>query len=136
MVYETIMQLPFSLTDYQEMCDEILRLDKSVRYVGLADHLGSLVATVYKPGLVPLSTKEETEAYTIQAIQRMGAIQGGRKVGRLKYVVGRFENLIRATIPVVSATQDKFYLMLSMDLGSDPVRIIESRVLPHVEKGF
>jgi hypothetical protein len=102
----------------------------------LADHLGSLIATVYKPGLVPLSTREETEAYTLQAIQRMGAIQGGRKVGRLEYVVGRFENLIRATVPVVSATQDKFYLMLSMDRGSDPIRIIENKVLPHTQKNM
>jgi hypothetical protein len=123
------------LTSYDDLCNEVLRLDRSIRYVGLADHLGSLVATVYKPGLVPLSTRDETEAYTIQAIQRMGALQGGRKVGRLEYVVGRFENLIRATIPVVSATQNKFYLMLSMDLGSDPVRIIESKVRPLIEKG-
>jgi len=124
------------VTDYREMCNEVLRLDKSIRYVGLADHLGNLIATVYKPGLVPLSTKEETEAYTIQAIQRMGAIQGGHKVGRLEYVVGRFENLIRATVPVVSATQDKFYLMLSMDLDSDPIRIIENKVLPNIEKSM
>ncbi|AFU57517.1 hypothetical protein Ngar_c05740 [Candidatus Nitrososphaera gargensis Ga9.2] len=124
------------MADYQKMCDEVLHLDRSIRYVGLADHLGSLIATVYKPGLVPLSTKEETEAYTIQAIQRMGVIQGGPKVGRLKYVVGRFENLIRATIPVVSAGHDKFYLMLSMDLASDPIKVIENKVLPRVEKSM
>jgi hypothetical protein len=116
------------------MCSEILRLDRSIRYVGLADHLGSLVATVYRPGLVPLSTKEETEAYTMQAIQRMGAVQGGSKVGRLEYVIGRFENLVRATVPVVSSRHDKFYLMLSIDLGSDAMRIIENKVLPQIEK--
>ena len=66
------------------MRDEVLRLDKSIGYVGLAGHLGNLIATMYKPGLVALSTEEETEAYTIQAIQRMGAIRGGRKVGRLE----------------------------------------------------
>jgi hypothetical protein len=118
------------------MCEEVLHLDKSIRYVGLADHLGNLIATVYKPRLVPLSTKEETEAYTIQAIQRMGVIQGGPKVGRLRYVVGRFENLIRATVPVVSAGHDKFYLMLSMDLDSDPIKVVENKVLPHVEKSM
>lgn len=122
------------MTNYHDMCDEILRLDRTIRYVGLADHLGSLVATSYRPGLVPLATKEETEAYTRQAIQRMGAVQGGTKVGRLEYIVGRFENLVRATIPVVSSRHDKFYLMLSIDLGSDPVKMIEDRVLPQIEK--
>jgi len=109
-------------------------LDRSIRYVGLADHLGSLVATSYRPGLIPLATKEETEEYTRQAIQRMGAVQGGTKVGRLEYIVGRFSNLVRATIPVVTSRQDKFYLMLSIDFGSDPIKMIENKVLPQIEK--
>jgi hypothetical protein len=116
------------------MCNEVLQLDRSIRYVGLADHLGTLVATSYRPGLVPLATREETEAYTRQAIQRMGAVQGGTKVGRLEYIVGRFSNLLRATIPVVSSRQDKFYLMLSIDAGSDPIKMIENKVLPQIEK--
>ena len=116
------------------MCNKVLHLDRSIRYVGLADHLGSLVATAYRPGLVPLATKEETETYTAQAIQRTGAIQGGTKVGRLEYIVGRFENLIRATVPVVSLRHDKFYLMLSIDLGSDPIKTIENKVLPQVKE--
>ncbi|HEX7032140.1 MAG TPA: hypothetical protein VF172_03990 [Nitrososphaera sp.] len=122
------------MTNYQDMCNEVLQLDRSIRYVGLADHLGTLVATSYRPGLVPLATREETEAYTRQAIQRMGAVQGGTKVGRLEYIVGRFSNLLRATIPVVSSRQDKFYLMLSIDAGSDPIKMIENKVLPQIEK--
>lgn len=64
----------------------------------------------------------------------MGAVLGGTKVGRLEYIVGRFENLVRATIPVISSRQDKFYLMLSIDLGSDPIKIIENKVIPHAEQ--
>lgn len=116
------------------MCDEVLELDKSIRYAAIADHLGSLIARAYRPGLVPLSPTEETEKYTMQAIQRTGAIQGGSRVGKLQYAIGKYENLIRATIPVISARQDKFYLMLSFDLGSDPIRIIEDKVMASIEK--
>jgi hypothetical protein len=123
------------VSNYQELCDEILRLDRTIRYVGVADHLGSLIARAYRPGLVPLSSKEETEKYTMQAIQRTGAIMGGTKVGKLQYVIGRYDNLVRATIPVISDRQDKFYLMLSFDLGCEPFKIIENEVLPHVEQG-
>jgi hypothetical protein len=70
----------------------------------------------------------------MQAIQRTGAIQGGSKVGRLQYVIGKYENLVRATIPVVSESNNKFYLMLSFDLGSNPVMIIEDKVLRSVEQ--
>src|SRR5690606_42142591 len=101
------------------MCNEVLRLDRSIRYVGLADHLGSLVATSYRPGLIPLATKEVTEEYTRQAIQRMGAVQGGTKVGRLEYIVVRISNLVRETILVVTSRTDKFYLILYNELGSD-----------------
>lgn len=112
--------------DYQEICRGVLALDRSIRYVGLADHLGSLVATVYREGLVPLSSKEETEKYTAQAVMRTGAIQGGSKVGRLQYVIGRYENLIRVTLPVVSDRFDKYYMMLSLDVtNSNPVAIMD-----------
>jgi len=122
------------MSNYQNLCDVILKIDGSIRYVGVADHLGSLIATAYRQGLVPLSSREETERYTMQAIQRTGAIHGGPKVGRLQYVIGKYENLVRATVPVTSDRQDKFYLMLSFELGSNAVSIIEKEVMPEIEK--
>lgn len=122
------------MSNYQDLCNQVLRIDRSIRYVGVADHLGSLIATAYRPGLVPLSSREETEKYTMQAIQRTGAIHGGPKVGKLQYVIGKYENLVRATVPITSDRQDKFYLMLSFDLGSNPVSIIEKEVIPEIEK--
>jgi hypothetical protein len=122
------------MSKYKNLCDEVLGLDGIIRYCGLADHLGTLMAKSFRPGLVPLSSPEETEKYTLQAIQRTGAIQGGSRVGRLQYVIGKFENLVRATIPVVSENNNKFYLMLSFDLGSNPATIIEDKVLPSIEQ--
>lgn len=121
------------MTNYQNLCEEVLKLDGIIRYCGLADHLGTLLAKSYRPRLVPLSSLNETEKYTMQAIQRTGAIQGGSRVGRLQYAIGRYENLVRATIPIVSESSNKFYLMLSFDLGSNPVMIIEDKVLPQLE---
>lgn len=116
------------MIDYQGLCSKILQLDGSIRYVGIADHLGSLIAVEYRRGLDPLSSKEETEKYTSKAIQTTGAIQGGSKVGGLHYVIGRYEHLIRATIPFISERQDKFYLMLSLDPSSNVIGIIERKV--------
>jgi hypothetical protein len=122
------------VTDYKKLCDDILGVENIIRYCGIADHLGTILAKSYRPGLVPLSSPEETEKYTMQAIQRTGAIQGGPKVGRLQYVIGKYENLVRATIPVISSANNKFYLMLSFDLGCEPVRIIEDKILDQIEK--
>ena len=122
------------MTNYKNLCDDVLQLDSIIRYCGIADHLGTLLAKSYRSGLVPLSSPDETEKYTVQAILRTGAIHGGARVGRLQYVIGKYENLVRATIPIVSESNNKFYLMLSFDLGCDPVMIIEQKVLSQIDK--
>lgn len=121
---------------HEELCNGLLALDPSIRFAGLVDHLGSLITTVYRPGLVPLATKEETARYASQAIYMTGMLAGGfnSRVGRMQYVVGKYENLIRATVPVVSAGYDKFYLMLSFEVGTNVTSVIEGKVLPFVEK--
>lgn len=121
--------------EHRELCSNILALDRSIRFVGLVDHLGSLLATVYRQGLVPLASSDETAKYASQAIFMTGALSGGlnSKVGRLQYVVGKFDNLVRATIPVVSGSYDKFYLMLSFEVGSDYLPVIEEKVLPFLK---
>lgn len=122
--------------EHKQLCGEILALDDSIRFVGLVDHLGSLLATVYRQGLVPLASHEETAKYASQAIFMTGALSGGlnSKVGRLQYVVGKFDNLVRATIPVVSGSYDKFYLMLSFEVESDCLPVIEGKVLPFLQE--
>lgn len=121
--------------EHRELCSKILALDGSIRFVGLVDHLGSLLATVYRQGLVPLASSEETAKYASQAIFMTGTLSGGlnSKVGRLQYVVGKFDNLLRATIPIVSGSYDKFYLMLSFDVDSDCLPVIEGKVLPFLQ---
>jgi hypothetical protein len=113
---------------YDELCANILALDGSIRFVALANHLGSLIASVYRPGLRPLATKDETAKYASQLIMLTGAASGGKfmsKVGKMEYVVGKFENLVRATIPTVSSSYDKYYLLLSLDVGSNYVQAID-----------
>jgi hypothetical protein len=113
---------------YHELCAKILTLDDSIRFVALADHLGLLIATVYRQNLTPLATKEETAKYAGQLVLLAGAVSGGKlmsKVGKMQYVVGKFEKLVRVTIPIISDSYDKYYLLMSLDVGSDYVRAID-----------
>lgn len=113
---------------YPELCAKILTLDDSIRFVALADHLGLLIATVYRQNLTPLATKEETAKYAGQLVLLAGAVSGGKlmsKVGKMQYVVGKFEKLVRVTIPIISDSYDKYYLLMSLDVGSDYVRAID-----------
>jgi hypothetical protein len=89
--------------DYLEsFCREILANNQSIRFAGIANHLGSLIAAVYRQGLIPLMTKEETSQYSIQAVLRAAIREDfASKIGRLEYSIGKYENLIRATVPII-----------------------------------
>ena len=118
---------------------EILQLDNSIRFTGIANNLGSLVATAYRNGLIPLMDKQETSHYAIQAVLRAATREDFEsKIGRLEYSIGKYERLIRVTIPIrLFGKEDKsnfYYLLLSFDLNSNVMDAIENKVMPFIEK--
>jgi hypothetical protein len=122
---------------FESFCREILASNQSIRFVGIANHLGSLIVTVYRENLVPLMTKEETSQYSIQAVLRAAIREDFEsKIGKLEYSIGKYERLIRATVPILFSRNEgkKFYLLLSFDPDSDAKAIIDKKVLPHLTK--
>src|ERR687885_2215121 len=88
--------------DLDSLCKEILQLHNSIRFVGIANNLGSLVATAYRSGLIPLMDKQETSHYAIQAVLRAATREDFEsKIGRLVYSIGKYERLIHATISIM-----------------------------------
>ena len=129
--------------ELDSLCKEILQVDNSIRFIGIANNLGSLVATAYRNGLTPLMDKQETSHYAIQAVLRAATREDFEsKIGRLEYSIGKYERLIRATVPIrlfgsndYDDNQSKFYyLLISFDLKSAVIDIIEDKVMPFVEK--
>ena len=121
------------------LCIEIQQLDNSIRFVGIANNLGSLVATAYRAGLIPLMDKQETSHYAIQTVLRAATREDFEsKIGRLVYSIGKYERLIRATIPIRLFSKDDeskfYYLLLSFDLNSNVINVIENKVMPFIEK--
>jgi hypothetical protein len=116
------------------LCENILGEDSSIRFAGIANHLGVMLASSYRPGLVPLMTKEETRQYALEAVTRALLRETFQsKIGRLRYAIGVYEKLIRATVAVSSGSHHSFYLLLSFDTGSDAAGIIETKIL-HIVK--
>jgi len=138
--------LPLSSPSTEEklniFCKEIQQLDNSIRFVGIANNLGSLIATSYRKGLTPLMNEQETSHYAIQVVLRAATREDFEsKIGRLEYSIGKYERLIRATVPIRflgsndDDDQSKFYyLLISFDLRSAVIDIIEDKVMPFVEK--
>jgi hypothetical protein len=140
--------LPLSSPSTEEklniFCKEIQQLDNSIRFVGIANNLGSLIATSYRKGLIPLMNEQETSHYAIQVVLRAATREDFEsKIGRLEYSIGKYERIIRATVPIRlfgsndddNNNQSKFYyLLISFDLKSAVIDIIEDKVMPFVEK--
>jgi hypothetical protein len=127
--------------NFSKICREIIEMDESIRFAGIANKMGSLITTIYQEGIIPLMTKEETSQYALRAVVRATTREDFEiKLGRLQYSLGKYEKLIRVTIPIPSITttsdedsKSKFYLLVTLDIGSDSTSIIERKILPHIE---
>ena len=120
-------------------CKEIQQLDNSIRFIGIANNLGTLIATSYRNSLTPLMNEQETSHYAIQVVLRAATREDFEsKIGKLEYSIGKYKRLIRATIPIRlfgSNDQSKFYyLLISFDLNFNVIDVIENKVMPFIEK--
>lgn len=109
-----------------------MNLDPSIRWVGISDNTGVLLNVAYKEGLTLLLSDEENEEYASNAVKRHKTrITFESKMGKMNYAVGRYEKLIRATIPINS----NYYLLITLDAEvKDYDTIIIEKVIPFVEK--
>jgi hypothetical protein len=98
--------------------------------------------------------RQETEHYTMQTVFRASTRETfENKIGKQRYAIAVYEKLVRATIPIIIIdTQDDkddepgkkqqkkeqnskwFYLLISFDLGSDVISIMEDKILPLIEQ--
>jgi hypothetical protein len=91
----------------------VLALDKSIRWVGVASSEGELLLVKRRKDLVPLMTHEENQEYTLSAIRRhKSRVKFQEKIGKLLYALGKYEKLTRVVAPI----NDNFYLLITFDV--------------------
>ena len=111
-------------------CEQILELDKTIRFVGIANLEGKLIAQEYREGLRSLLTKEESELSAMQSIIRMGTRKVlEEKIGKTIYAFASYEKVKRVTIPL-----DDAILMISFDIEANHDYIILDKILPLIRK--
>lgn len=134
------------------LCKGVIAKDSSIRFAGIANQMGKLVEAAYREGLQPLMDRQETEHYTVQTVLRASTRETfENKIGKQRYAIAVYEKLIRATVPIVirdhqddkdekqKKQQEKqdfkwFYLLVSFDLSSDVISIIENKILPLIRQ--
>jgi hypothetical protein len=113
---------------FEEFCQLILDIDKSIRFVGIATITGAILATKYRANLTPLLTEEETAASIKDSVWRIESRRTvEEKLGKTLYVIATYEKVRRATIPVGKDGQS--VLIVSFDSEADPDLIIRNKIL-------
>ncbi len=122
---------------FQEFCDNVITLDKSVRFAGIADEDGKLVATAERKGLKPLLSAEERAQYAITAATRQYTrLRWEYLLGKINYAMSHYAKLIRATIPIADENSRLSYvLLLSFDVDAENVHeVIMKKIIPLVRE--
>lgn len=115
-------------------CDNILKLDHLIRFVGIANRMGTLLTASYREGLKPLMNPEETKIYALQAVLRAEIrLDFQKNIGSLIYSVGKYEKIIRATMAVNITPEKKCYLLVSFDAGANATFIIENKIMRYLD---
>jgi hypothetical protein len=121
--------------DYEYLnsfCQHVIDIDGSIRWAGIVNKNGVIIAQQKRRGLQLLLTDEENEDYASSAIARQKT--RGKfeiKIGKMHYAFGRYEKLHRATIPINQTA----YLLLTIDVEQKNFdALIMQEVLPLIEK--
>jgi len=124
---------------FQEFCDKVISLDKSIRFAAIADEDGKLVATSQRKGLKALLTPEERAQYAITAATRQYTrLRWEYLLGRINYAMSHYAKIIRATIPIADENSRLSYvLLLSFDIDAENVHdLIMNKIIPLVRKNM
>ncbi|AIC14937.1 hypothetical protein [Nitrososphaera viennensis] len=125
------------MAEAKQFCADVLALDPSIRFAGVADSTGMSVHFVYRDGLVPLLSQEETVKSMLQAVLRSGTrVTLENKLGECAYTLSLYKKVKRVTIPLRPPTTSRpnAILMISLDANVNHDAVIDGKVMPFLQQ--
>ena len=118
----------------KEICNQVLQLDKSIRFAAIANNMGTLIAYKLREGLVPLLNEEELQNNIMKTVLRMKTREDYEsKLGDVIYTFALYKRVKRATIPLDHP--DLAVLTVSFDMAANQDSIIMDKILPVLKRG-
>jgi hypothetical protein len=122
---------------FKDLCNRVIGLDSSIRFIGIADEHGSLLSIAERKGLKPLLNAEETAQYAITAATRQYTrLRWEYLLGTVHYACSHYAKLIRATIPITDNNNHLAYVvLLTFDVGTEDFHnIITKKIIPLIHE--
>jgi hypothetical protein len=109
--------------DYTKLCEDILNLDRTVRFAGICDDSGEIKYGGQREGVKNLLSAEETKKSNLQALARWGLRNAlAPKVGKGRYAMAEYEKIKRITVPLAN----DHLLLVTTEVNADHGKIIDS----------
>src|SRR5215469_2391347 len=87
------------LPKIEDICEQIIELDKCIRFAGFATNSGKIIACKYRKEVVPLLTLDETQLSFIDSAIMMKIREAREpKLGKVICSIVLYEKVIHATI--------------------------------------
>lgn len=119
----------FSYASAKEICTQVLQLDRSIRFAGIANNMGTLIAYEWQKGIEPLLNEEELRDNIMKSVLRMKTREDYEsKLGEVVYTFALYRKVKRATIPLDHPSMA--VLTVSFDMAADHENIILDKILP------
>ena len=122
---------------FQQFCNDVMTLDPSIRFVGVADEHGLLLSMSERKDLKPLLNLEETQQYAITAATRQYTrIRWQNLLGKIDYTCSHYDKLLRATIPLTDKNNHLSYVIIfTFDVETTNFHeIIMKKIIPHINR--
>lgn len=118
----------------KQICNQVLELDISIRFAGIANNMGTLIAYKLRKGLVPMLDEGELRNSIMKTVLRMKTREDYEsKLGDVIYTFALYKRVKRASIPLDHP--DLAVLTMSFDMVADQDSIIMDKVLPVLKQG-
>jgi len=106
---------------FDKLYDEIMGIDKSIRYAVILNRTGEKICGGYKKEITPLLDDEELKMVHFYAGQRWNTRKNlTHKIGNTKYAMAEYDKIKRMTFPI----NEKHLLMVSTQVDVDHQKII------------
>jgi hypothetical protein len=114
---------------FEDVCQNIIDLDKTIRFAGITNMRRTILSAKYRPGLVPLLTQQETIESVEQSVLRMSTRRlMEAKLGKILYSITFYEKVKRAVLPI--GKNGDFILIVSFDNEANHDSIIHNKIIP------
>ncbi|HSA98748.1 MAG TPA: ATP-binding protein [Candidatus Nitrosotenuis sp.] len=106
---------------WKSMCNKILKIDQSIRFVGISNETGQLIQFAYRKGISQLLSQKEAEwSAFLSAMTIQTRTMFEHKLGRLLYSSSTYEKVKRITISL----KGSHLLLMSMERDANVDKIL------------